>query len=91
MFVAVAAAASFLLRCASQAKVPNMASTSMAVGSTVPRMIFSLVSRLDEAPLTAGVDDVVGWDEDNESADDDDGSLDDDESVNDDGDLEVWT
>ena len=61
-----------------------MASTSMVVGSTVPRMIFSLVSRLDEAPLTAGVDDAVGWDEDNESVNDD-------ESVDDDGNLEVRT
>ena len=74
-----------------------MASTSIVVGSTVPRMIFSLVSRLDEAPLTAGVDDAFGWDEENESgddddsADDDDDSVDDDESVDDDGNLEVRT
>ena len=72
-----------------------MASKSRVVGSTVPRMIFSLLSRLDEAPLTTGVDDASGWDEeseivdDDDSVDDDDDSVDDDERVDDDGNLEV--
>ena len=68
-----------------------MASASRVVGSTVPRMIFSLESRLDEAPLTAGVDDASGWDEENESVDDDDDSVDDGESVDDNENLEVRT
>ena len=44
-------------------------------------MIFSLVSRLDEGPLTLGGDDAICWDE---SVDDDEGVDDDD-----DGNLEV--
>ena len=54
-------------------------------------MIFPLVPRLDEGPLTVGVDDAFGWDEESESVDDDDDSVDDDENVDDDGTLEVRT
>ena len=53
-------------------------------------MIFPWVPRLEEAPLTAGVDDAFVWDEENESVDDDD-SVDDNESVDDDGNLESRT
>ena len=57
------------------------------MGSTVPRMIFCLISRLDEAPLTAGVGEACGGDEESESESVDD----DDERVDDDGDREVPT
>lgn len=84
LFVA-AAAVSFLFRRADQASVASMASTSRVVGSTVPRTTFSLVSRLDEASLTAGGDDASGWDEEDESVDNDESADDDD------GKLEVGT